>query len=345
MARTDASPAGRRGIFRSRVVGNTRLCDEHFLVQLDAGADFPPSRPGQFVQLLCCDGAADTGAVVHEWAEGAPPHLAQPELVGERTLLRRPFSLAGRKTVAGRAIVEIIHRVVGVGTGWLARAQPGDAVDVLGPLGNGFSWPESLELAVLVGGGVGIPPMLYLAAELAAAGKRAVAFAGATSRNLLPLSIDETVGVSSAGWPTMCVRELARFGVEAAITTDDGSLGLGGYVTEALWRWFEQGRLDSGRVAVYTCGPEPMMRAVAQGCTQRGLACQVAMERQMACGMGTCQSCVCRVHADNEAGWQFKLVCTDGPVFEAGSLVWDSPGGRHARREEHGKDRPSPGVR
>jgi dihydroorotate dehydrogenase electron transfer subunit len=103
-----------------------------------------------------------------------------------------------------------------------------------------------------------------------------------------------------------------------------------------LWRWLDQRPPEPGTM-VFTCGPEPMMHALAVGCAERKLRCQVAMERQMACGMGTCQSCVCQTKADNEAGWAYKLVCTDGPVFEADQLLWDAPGAKHARREEHGK--------
>jgi dihydroorotate dehydrogenase electron transfer subunit len=213
----------------------------------------------------------------------------------------------------------------------------GDAVDVLGPLGRGFWVPPQTELAVLVGGGVGIPPMLYLAAELARRGVRAVAFVGATSGRLLPLTVAGAVEVSPAGEPTLCAAELAEHGCPTAITTDDGSLGLGALVTDALWPWVD--REAPAKTVIYTCGPEPMMRAAAQGAAERDLACQAAMERQMACGMGACQSCVCRARTPEAPGWAYRLVCQDGPVFDAAELIWDDPHAGHARREEHGKDR------
>jgi dihydroorotate dehydrogenase electron transfer subunit len=213
--------------------------------------------------------------------------------------------------------------VVGRGSAWLSRLNEGEALSVLGPLGNAFAWNDSMKLGVLVGGGVGMPPMLYLAEGLHRAGKSAVAFMGATSSNLLPFSVDASVTPSQAGWPSLCAGEFTRWGTEVAISTDDGSLGFEGRVTDALWNWVDQGRLAAGETIVYTCGPEPMMRAVAEGCVRRGIACQVAMERKMVCGMGTCQSCVCRVRDESPPGWKYSLVCTDGPVFDARDLVWD----------------------
>lgn len=313
----------RRGIFQALVAHNHRLCDQHYLLRLAVPEDFPSTQPGQFVQLLCRDPQASSESVVHDRAEGDWPKFVQPEVLARRPMLRRPFSLAGRVRHEGRMELEIIHRVVGVGSAWLSELKVGEPVSVLGPLGNTFSWPQRIEQAVLVGGGVGIPPMIYLASALAEAGKQAVAFIGATAKNLLPLSIDASVPPSQAGWQSLCVREFARYGVEASVSTDDGSLGFPGRVTEALWLWLDQGRAQAGKTVVYTCGPELMMRAVAQGCISRGVACQVAMERKMACGMGTCQSCVCKTRSQDEAGWQYKLVCTDGPVFDAHQLIWE----------------------
>lgn len=333
-----AEGTSRRGIFRATVTTNAPLCDEHFRLELALAGDFPPTRAGQFVQLMCAEPEADLAPKAIDWPEGKPPQIDQPELVHDAALLRRPFSLAGRRAGDdGTVRLEIIQRVVGVGTGWLAKLRPGDAVDVLGPLGNTFTYPDNMTRAVLVGGGVGIPPMLYLAAELAKRKIPTTAFVGATSARLLPLTISRGVDVSSAGWPGSAVAEFMHVGAEAAITTDDGALGLAGRVTDALWPWID--REAEATTVVYTCGPEPMMRAVAAGCVERNLACQVAMERQMACGMGTCQSCVCKTRAATAPGWQYKLVCTDGPVFDGADLVWDDPHAGTAKREEHGKDR------
>src|SRR5437899_8004688 len=135
--------------------------------------------------------------------------------------LRRPFSLAGRSDAPDGVRLELIHRIVGVGTQWLSELKPGDTVDVLGPLGNRFRLPSEGEVPLLVGGGVGIPPMLYLAQKLM--GKQGVAFCGALSRDLLPLTVigDGPPPSRDSIEPLENIDEFARYGVRAVISTDD----------------------------------------------------------------------------------------------------------------------------
>ena len=312
----------RRGAFAGEIVANEKLCDEHYRLSL-AMESFPPTRPGQFVQLQCRGLEEQLAAGEVEWPAEGPPRLTQSELTNREPLLRRPFSLAGRRDEAGRVVLDIIHRTIGAGTHWLATAPLGCKLSVLGPLGTAFSIDPHRPLAALVGGGVGIPPMLYLAQALAAADKVVVAFNGARSANLLPLKIGKPQDVSASGHPTMCIEEFSRLGGLAAIATDDGSLGFGGTVTEAFRDWLNVHVEDESQLVVYACGPEPMLRSLAEICLSREIECQVALERRMACGMGTCQSCICKTHASNERGWEFKLVCTDGSVFNARDVVWD----------------------
>src|SRR5439155_23164175 len=131
---------------------------------------------------------------------------------------------------SGAVELDVIHRVVGVGTQWLAALRPGDALDVLGPLGNRFALPAPNQQAILIGGGVGIPPMLYLAEKLA--GRPAVAFCGALTRDLVPL----TLAVDAAGHstedadPCMAVAEFSRYGIPSVVSTDDGTYGFRGFV-------------------------------------------------------------------------------------------------------------------
>jgi dihydroorotate dehydrogenase electron transfer subunit len=243
-------------------------------------------------------------------------------------MLRRPFSLAGRRDVGGRVEIDIIHRIVGIGTEWLSRLGVGDEVGVLGPLGNKFDLPRVDATAVLVGGGVGIPPMLYLAEKLA--GRSAVAFCGALTRDLLPLTIVQDVPPNGAT-PTRSIADFARHGIPSVITTDDGSYGLRGFVTQALEQYLDAlGTQNSALSTVlYTCGPEPMMKRVADIAAARGIECQIAVERAMACGMGTCQSCCIRVKKTDPSqpplagrDWCYRLACTDGPVFRGRDLLW-----------------------
>jgi dihydroorotate dehydrogenase electron transfer subunit len=326
-----------RNQFTGRVSANVPLCREHFRLTISI-AGFPPTEPGQFVQIACRDLEQDCSASDNTsektWNAGAPFHADQPELNRPIPVLRRPFSLAGRRDRSdGIVEIDIIHRVVGLGTDWLSRLEVGQSVSVLGPLGNRFILPTADQTALLVGGGVGIPPMLYLAERLA--GKSAIAFSGALSGDLLPLTVLQPGDYHDSTKPSGILGEFARHGVPSIVSTDDGSVGFRGYITQALERF-----LDAQTVAkpvIYTCGPEPMLRRVAQIASDRGIPCQVAVERAMACGMGTCQSCVIRVRRPSaiaaagaardltEGGgsdWIYRLACTDGPIFAADQLLW-----------------------
>lgn len=324
-----------RSQFVCRVVANVLLCREHYRLELVAES-FPPTEPGQFVQVSCREVARpddeddDARDREIEWRDGDVLRPSGRELLSPLALLRRPFSLAGRvDRPDGTIELHIIHRVVGVGTAWLAGLRAGDAVDVLGPLGNRFTLPPENATALLVGGGVGIPPMLYLAEKLA--GRRAVAFAGALTRDLIPLTItDDGTGPSRDGAePRMRVEEFARHRIPSVLTTDDGTYGFRGFVTQALEAYVDRNRDELAHAVIYTCGPEPMMKRVADIAKARGIECQVAVERAMACGMGTCQSCCIRVRKPDPSkvplpgkDWCWRLACTDGPVFRGADLLW-----------------------
>ena len=329
MSASIAAPAARNQ-FVAAVVANVPLCTEHYRLVLRLPA-FPATRPGQFIQIACRapDQEALEQACEVEWVPGRTVDVCVDDLDMPMALLRRPFSLAGRRDLGGGGgggvELDIIHRVVGVGTDWLSRLRVGDAVSILGPLGNTFALPRSpQQRAVLVGGGVGIPPMLYLAEHLA--GRHAVAFCGALRRDLLPLTI--TADASPAGEPTSSIDEFARHGIPSVITTDDGSFGFRGFVTQALERYLDAHR-DAGGHVIYTCGPELMMKRVADIAAARGIECQIAVERAMACGMGTCQSCCIKVVKPDPSkpplpgsDWCYRLACTDGPVFLGTDLLW-----------------------
>jgi len=317
-----AKTRGARGTFEMNVLANDRLCDGHYLLRLGAAA-FPATRPGQFVQLQCRPTSPHAPPRPVDWPQGAWPRLTGPELAGAEPLLRRPFSLAGRRDTDAGVEIEIVYSVVGVGTRWLSTVRAGDTLGVLGPLGNAFDVREDKPLAVLVGGGVGIGPLLYLASALNDAAKRAAALCGAYSREMLPLTPVQGADISKSGRPTSCLAEFARWGVESAVATDDGSLGYAGFVTDLLEQTVGDVDHAAKLLVVYACGPEAMMQKAGQTCIARGIECQVSLERHMACGMGTCQSCVCKVKSDGGEGWKYKLCCADGPVFDAGQVVWD----------------------
>jgi dihydroorotate dehydrogenase electron transfer subunit len=334
-----------RGLFTATVVSNTSLCREHYRLTVRV-ADFPPSAPGQFVQLNCRD--ESIGQVEHEfdWSPQTRPQIVGQEFLGQDAFLRRPFSIAGRRDLSdGVCEIDVIGREVGPGTRFLAHLEPGETLSVAGPLGNTFTLPEPNGIALLVGGGVGIPPMIYVAQALAARATdkpaRAVAFAGALTRELMSLTVDESIAAPSPRLTDASSRQLtalynvaefAQFGVPAVLTTDDGSLGMKGFVTQALERYLDEwitDNADRARTTIYTCGPEGMMKAVQAIGARRNVRVQVAVERAMACGMGTCQSCCIRVKKPDPtqpplAGqdWCYRLACTDGPVFSGDELLW-----------------------
>ena len=303
-----------------KVVRRVDLCREHELLSIAVDA-FPATLPGQFVQLMCSDRPSDDSEIEHEWTPGQPLQLGGNEVCERTALLRRPFSLAGRRDSGSGTEIDIILRTVGVGTEWLARLRDGDTLDVLGPLGNAFVLPSRGGRALMVGGGVGIPPMIYLAERLAREGIDGVAFCGAMTRDLLSLTL-----VEESSRPTLA--EFDRHGIASVVTTDDGSVGRKGFVTDALADYLDTTTLPADTI-IYTCGPEGMMLRVAEIARRRGIACQVCVERAMACGMGTCQSCVIKVKKDDPAlpplagkDWCYRLACTDGPVFPAEKLLW-----------------------
>ncbi|MDP6544198.1 MAG: dihydroorotate dehydrogenase electron transfer subunit [Phycisphaerae bacterium] len=310
-----------RGTFVMNVLSNRQLCRGHYLMRL-GGCEFPPTLAGQFVQLQCRIPGAQAGWSAVEVAPDDWPKPTGRELTEAEPLLRRPLSLAGRRDTEFDVELDIIYSVVGKGTAWLARAGEGDEISLLGPLGNAFAISDRKPLAALVGGGVGIPPMIYLASAMQTAGKGAVAFCGARSADMLPVTLAPAVGVAPDGQPSASISQFAQFGVDSVIATDDGSLGWKGFVSESLARWLDGLDTPSDDAVVYTCGPEPMMRVVAEICIARDVECQVSLERHMACGMGTCQSCVCKTKSDAEQGWSYKLCCTDGPVFDARAIIW-----------------------
>jgi dihydroorotate dehydrogenase electron transfer subunit len=305
--------------FTAKVTANSQICRDHYRLVLDV-PNLGPTNPGQFIQIAGFDvSKLDAEPPEVLWSPGTAVQIHDPELTEPLAFLRRPFSLAGRNGDQ----IDIIHRQVGLATRYLASLNAGDCLDILGPLGNAFTLPTPGQLAILVGGGVGIPPMIYLASQLA--NRPAIAFAGALCRDLMPLTV---------GWRPYEVAEFAAHNVPAILCTDDGSLGLGGLVTQALEDFLDNRltpeipRADLQPV-IYTCGPEPMMKRVADIALQRHIPCQIAVERAMACGMGTCQSCCIRVRKPDPAkpplpgkDWCYRLACTDGPIFTAEQLLW-----------------------
>ncbi len=204
---------------------------------------------------------------------------------GDDPILPRAFSL-----VASGDTGAILVRDVGKATGLLVRLKLGDRLRVLGPLGNRFAAPAPDATPVLVAGGVGVAPLIFLAERLARQGIRPTfVYGGRTSDDLLLLD------------------RIAR-AADLLLTSEDGSKGEKGLVTAPVKRLLE----TKSRVKMFSCGPDPMLRALAQIAREARVSLEVALEQAMACGMGTCKGCA--VHAPKGG---FKYVCSDGPVFDA----------------------------
>jgi NAD(P)H-flavin reductase len=307
----------------SRVVTNEVICREHVAIELSV-REFPPSEPGQFLELLCGPPAGRCATRL-EWPSRGFPRPAGHEWDEREAYLRRPFSIGDRTSgTDGSARLLVISRAIGAGTRWLEKLRPGDSLDLTGPLGRPFRIPNQRRPLVLVGGGVGIPPLLYLARRLRELDRTdVVVIFGATSAELFPVQrIGEPARDGSAG---VCLELPGGAEFPAIVTTDDGTLGLGGRVTDGLRAWHDRGRRADGVPLVFACGPEGMLRAVARMTRDLSMDCQLCIERNMGCGLGTCLSCVVRVCAPHRpSGWRWSLSCSEGPVYDR-DVLYEEP--------------------
>jgi dihydroorotate dehydrogenase electron transfer subunit len=203
-------------------------------------------------------------------------------------LLRRPISIADTDIDKGQ--LTFIYRIIGKGTAAMAELRSGDTINCLGPMGHGFSL--DCEKPLLIGGGIGIAPLLFLAKKLN--GKASILMGGRTTEEMF--------------WPEI----FKDFVKDIFITTDDGSMGTKGFTITALPQILQDNSYD--RIVV--CGPEIMMRGIAKIAAEHHISCQVSMEKRMACGLGACLSCTCNGN-DNSR----KKVCKDGPVFWAWEVL------------------------
>ena len=208
--------------------------------------------------------------------------------------LRRPISICEIDKAQGT--LTIVFEVKGDGTDKLAAVRVGENLDILGPLGRGFTLLPEAKRVVLVGGGIGNPPMLSLAQEY---GSRAVAICGFRSASIVTLQ-----------------QEFQETGAETILCTDDGTAGRHGLVTEPLREKLMAGGVDM----VYACGPRPMLKFVAALAKEFHVRCEVSMEERMGCGIGACLVCACQLEREGKS--VMGHVCKDGPVFPAEEVVW-----------------------
>ena len=271
----------------ARVIRATHLeADQHTLV-LEAPAIAESATPGSFVHL------------------GVNADLS---------VMRRPLSILWSDREAGT--VEVLYKVVGEGTAGLARVREGEMLSTLGPIGRGFQVVPDRDRSLLIGGGVGIPPVLFLAREIRDGASPLVVLG---SEIPFPFA-SRPSGIRVPGMPDGVIAGMSLledWGVASRLCSAQGYAGCyAGYVDALARLWLEtQDSEQRERIAVYACGPEPMLEAVAGLAREFDVPCQLCMEEYMACAVGGCAGCTLPVMG--EGGMAMKRVCVDGPVFDA----------------------------
>lgn len=221
------------------------------------------AKPGQFIAMYCEDGTK---------------------------LLPRPISICGIDAENGT--LRVVYRIAGEGTRLFSKMKEGDSLEVLGPLGNGFTMKE--EKAIIVGGGIGIPPMLELAKQL---------------------SCEKTVVLGYRD--ELFLKEEFDACADVVVATEDGSCGTKGTVIDAI----NEANVDGA--VIYACGPMPMLKALAEYAKAHDMEAQISLEERMACGIGACLGCICKTKKkDHHTNVNNQRICKDGPVFDAKEVVF-----------------------
>ena len=267
-----------------KIIENTKIAQKFYKIRAESPYLAKTAKPGQFIEVKCSD-------------EVEP-------------FLRRPFSIH-RITKNG---IEILYEVVGKSTELLTKKKAGGSLDVIGPLGHGFEYKSIVHgpwSIVLVAGGIGVAPLVALAesvlsCQLSVPSKRKKIYAliGAKTKTHV-----------------LCEEEFKKYGAEVFVSTEDGSKGHKGFITDLLRNKLATGNWQLGTVCA--CGPYGMLKAVAKIAEENDIDCQVSLEERMACGVGVCLGCPVKVYTDNRVQrTEYRMVCKDGPVFNAEEIAW-----------------------
>ncbi len=265
---------------RGKVIFNREVSPGHFIMSVLVPESFAVPDPGQFVMI--------------KFRDRLDP------------LLGRPLSVYAYERRRNGGVFEVLYRVAGKGTSVMSHLHEGDELEVLGPLGTGFHTPSSVSRVVLIAGGLGVAPITYLAYHYRC---RISSFLKITCY-LGSTTADTLIGLER-------LKDLCS---DVVITTDDGSLGTCGFVTDAFCRDIEF--INSEDTFIYACGPHAMMKCLAGQIGDSATSCQVSLEERIACGVGACLGCA--VSLKNRMGKRYYgRVCKDGPVFNIRHISWD----------------------
>jgi len=249
-----------------KVCSNQQIAPNIFDMTISAAEIVKYAKPGQFVNLYTKD---------------------------SKTLLPRPISIAEIDTQNER--LRLVYAVVGKGTNEFSKLKAGDSIEIMGPLGTGFTIDNNLSEHIIIAGGIGTPPMLELAKNLNGNIK---AYLGFKSNPIL-------------------INDFKKLGVDIHIATDDGNYGFKGTNIDLLKQENPKAQM------YYACGPKIMLKAAAKWANENNLLMQVSMEERMGCGIGACVGCVCKIKQKDSEDWNNTRVCTTGPVFWSNEVVWD----------------------
>ena len=247
----------------AKVVRQQQIDEGIFDMELSFPKGAALAKPGQFIAMYCND---------------------------KSKLLPRPISICGINKEEGT--LRVVYRVAGEGTKEFSGMKEGDTLEVMGPLGNGFALKE--EKAIIIGGGIGIPPMLELAKQL---------------------NVEKTVVL---GYRTSTfLKDEFEAVCDVKVATEDGSQGVKGTVIDAIEKYGVEGKV------IYACGPMPMLKALAAYAEEHGMEAQISLEERMACGIGACLGCICKTkEKDHHTNVNNTRICKDGPVFDAKEVVF-----------------------
>lgn len=235
-------------------------------------------------------------------------------------LLRRPFAIHricnesnSAPSHGSPSCIEVLYHIAGKGTLILSKKHRGEALDLFGPLGNGFQVEHNLKTAVLIAGGIGVAPLFSLAHALkekkgtrAGVPKVFVFLGGKTAHDVL------------------CLNDFKKLGTTVAVSTEDGSAGTPGLVIDLLRSFFSKCPPSEGiPLTLFGCGPLPMLRALSEIARVHALPCQISLESRMACGVGACLGCTIPTRSDLNKGLSYQRTCKEGPVFESTAIAWD----------------------